>query len=512
MPVYASKRNYLSTIHENAIYEELNRTAKRRGKYITNGPPMMWFEGDPIYEYQIETGDNADYYNENPDFGFGETEVINENDPVEADPVDQDIIEITGALPGTGDGTVIEYDPSQYSNSSPDKNYDPNNTQDPKTAGCPPYSHDRWPQECPQNRTFEWMEDVFTPVKEWGDTFRAADGREPMIWDKHLTLAAQMHATFIAEHYELYEPGNEFYDQWGTIMAYHNEPEWGFGAGLLHRMQRVNRGGPAWSEGVGFTTGEDNTPQGGLCTQKTDYVSEDNPGHFGAWSQASNTKDYVGYGFDVDANGRMIHVFNYADNPPKDSADELDELYTYLPKFYCSQFSDSSELYDMPEIGDIKTSIKTTNHSGWYLLNGQTIDAGTHPIASASATSLFGSSTLQDYNYALLGMDTSKQIGTNAGTGSFTLDIANLPSDWLFVEPVDSTRSFIAVKKDVQSSGTYSNRIINTSENNVDTELAEKIQDKGHVRMNSGIQTAINVQDHIHKRIVNFFVWLDVEV
>jgi len=75
---------------------------------------------------------------------------------------------------------------------------------------------------------------------------------------------------------------------------------------------------------------------------------------------------------------------------------------------------------DMPEIGDVKTSLAEPT-AGWYKLNGQTV---TDPGPVAAATSLFGSATLPDYTDRYL---TQGVPGTTFGSNSVALSQDNLP-------------------------------------------------------------------------------------
>lgn len=311
----------------------------------------------------------------------------------------------TSGIPGIGDKTVNPSRDHEFApTSAAGAGYTPGNTN-PATQGCAPYSHPDWPRICPQSRTWAWQQAVSQPALDFGNTFRQGAGLPDMIWDKFLTLAAQRHATYIVENQANYPPDHAYIPN-----AYPGDPHLealtnSFGETVQVRVFNTGRNPSPEivAEGSGF--GGMNTPMSGICNQKSDWVNASNPGHFGPWAQPGNATRYYGYGFDATPTGnRMWHVFVYANNPPIVDPNSLDELYTYLPKFYCGENvggpqltftpinSDITQLFDMPEIGDIKTSSKTTNHNGWYLLDGQTISFDTDPTTYNNATTLFGGS------------------------------------------------------------------------------------------------------------------------
>lgn len=276
-----------------------------------------------------------------------EDNLIVPEDPVDP-PVDPPITEpgLDLLIPGVGDGSIASYDPTLYNSSIAANNYDPLST-DPATSGCPSYNHPLWPQTCPQKRTWAWMEDVTRPAADFGNVFRNANGKAGLVWNKNLTLMAQRHATFIAEKFSiLYTSGMPLQAQYGYFALHWETAEDdpvhpSYGASLGDRA--VNSGFPngmVGGEGIGLTNstagGEGpNNPMTGLCSQKSDWVDENNPGHFGPWAEPDNTRNYFGYGFDLTSGGTMIHVWVYADTVQGTIVPQK-ELYEYLPKFNCT--------------------------------------------------------------------------------------------------------------------------------------------------------------------------------
>jgi hypothetical protein len=83
------------------------------------------------------------------------------------------------------------------------------------------------------------------------------------------------------------------------------------------------------------------------------------------------------------------------------------------------------EQYDMPESGDVKTSLRDADHSNWYLLDGRLIN--TLPAsAQAVATSLGYAVTLPDASECCV-RGSATYLGEITGTNSVTLSRNQLP-------------------------------------------------------------------------------------
>ena len=83
---------------------------------------------------------------------------------------------------------------------------------------------------------------------------------------------------------------------------------------------------------------------------------------------------------------------------------------------------------DLPKIGDIKPSLLTSDHDGWYLLNGRSVTslstfARTNAIALGFTTLLPNSS-----DRILKGKNISESLAAIGGSDVFTLTQANLPN------------------------------------------------------------------------------------
>jgi hypothetical protein len=85
-----------------------------------------------------------------------------------------------------------------------------------------------------------------------------------------------------------------------------------------------------------------------------------------------------------------------------------------------------SHVYDMPEVGDIKVTVATGNGSqGWFTLNGQTVTGDV--IAEASATTLFGSTTLPDYADSYLRQSSANLAQVEGTNDPIVIGQTNLP-------------------------------------------------------------------------------------
>jgi hypothetical protein len=260
--------------------------------------------------------------------GAGGTGGLEGGDPLPPDSV----------IEGIGDGTIVPYDPTDFNATYPGSNFNSGTTV-PADRGCPPYSHLDYPMTCPQERTFAWQESVFQPVLDEGNVYRAARGLSDLIFDNYLTLAAQRHATYVAENWDtLYAAGMPLNVAHGGLQGAHYElapPDPTFGETVGVRVVNTGRDDPTAAgvaEGIAFGS---NTPMEGLCNQKADYVDNSNPGHFGPWYGIGDLHNYVGWGQDRVPGGWVVQVFVYANDPPGANADTLLELHDYLPKFKC---------------------------------------------------------------------------------------------------------------------------------------------------------------------------------
>jgi hypothetical protein len=83
---------------------------------------------------------------------------------------------------------------------------------------------------------------------------------------------------------------------------------------------------------------------------------------------------------------------------------------------------------DLPKIGDIKSSVNTADHDGWYLLNGRNIS--TLPtIGQTNATSLGFTTTLPNSSDRIIkGKNTSEALAATGGSNSYSIAQTNLPN------------------------------------------------------------------------------------
>ncbi|GAA5086529.1 hypothetical protein GCM10023210_08500 [Chryseobacterium ginsengisoli] len=83
---------------------------------------------------------------------------------------------------------------------------------------------------------------------------------------------------------------------------------------------------------------------------------------------------------------------------------------------------------DLPKIGDIKSSMATIDHDGWYLLNGRNVS--TLPsISQTNAATLGFSTTIPNSSDRIIkGKNTSESINATGGSNSYSVTQANLPN------------------------------------------------------------------------------------
>lgn len=149
----------------------------------------------------------------------------------------------------------------------------------------------------------------------------------------------------------------------------------------------------------------------------------------------------------------------------------------------------------MPDIGDIKSSLLSINHNGWYNLNGQQIDENTRPYAAQNASTIFGGTFLPDLSDTVLSQQSLKTI---SGSNSVNVLIDNLPN----LSLSGSTSPFSDVlNTDLNGSGiqpliggtteSYSTSIISSNAGAVNTSLTGTTNGYFAVAT-SGVSGAIN--------------------
>lgn len=83
---------------------------------------------------------------------------------------------------------------------------------------------------------------------------------------------------------------------------------------------------------------------------------------------------------------------------------------------------------DIPKIGDIKSSMVSTDHEGWYLMNGR--NTSTLPaLAQTNASTLgFATALPNTADRIIKGKNASEAVAATGGANSYTLSQANLPN------------------------------------------------------------------------------------
>ncbi|MCG2418827.1 hypothetical protein K8089_07315 [Aequorivita sp. F47161] len=80
-------------------------------------------------------------------------------------------------------------------------------------------------------------------------------------------------------------------------------------------------------------------------------------------------------------------------------------------------------------VGEVKYSLQTTDHDGWYLLNGRTSASLPNTTAQTNASSLFGSNLPNAENAIATGRNGSEVLGSNTGGSyNYLLTQNNLPA------------------------------------------------------------------------------------
>lgn len=92
------------------------------------------------------------------------------------------------------------------------------------------------------------------------------------------------------------------------------------------------------------------------------------------------------------------------------------------------------ELYDMPESGDVKTSLREADHSNWYLLDGRSVSS-LPTGAQVAAIALGYTANIPDSTDCCL-RGSPSFIGEVTGTSNITLNRNQLPD-----EPITGTTS-----------------------------------------------------------------------
>ncbi|SEQ03392.1 hypothetical protein [Flavobacterium urocaniciphilum] len=80
------------------------------------------------------------------------------------------------------------------------------------------------------------------------------------------------------------------------------------------------------------------------------------------------------------------------------------------------------------QIGEVKHSFATTDHDGWYLLNGRALSTLTPTAQSAASILGYGSNLPDATDRFLKTVDTSESVAIQGGTNTFTLSQAQLPN------------------------------------------------------------------------------------
>ena len=171
----------------------------------------------------------------------------------------------------------------------------------------------------------------------------------------------------------------------------------------------------------------------------------------------------------------------------------------------------TEELYDMPEIGDVKTSIKAADHSSWYLLDGRatsTLPAAVQPVAA----SLGYGTNLPDLTGCFL-MGGTGSVGNVAGDNNRLLTQDHLPNVTLNGTTsaegahghniqLDSVGSFTA--------GTYVGGFSATSGSIQEGSAIGISGDHTHtvgVDLNPTVQTPVDIRPKHY--VVKYFIWME---
>lgn len=275
---------------------------------------------------------------------------------------------------------------------------------------CPEYDQVAagWPITCPTVRTYALMEQATAQVIAEGNRYRESRGMVPLTWNDNLAAAAQWHATYLS-------------DNWDTVATEAQSTPEGEVAGGPHGDDVAERAMNAEFYGVVSQVTEfsaDRTqninPMEAFCQMKKSWEAEQDPNQFYMFTANFEYNTPLGDGYI--GMGWKNNVF-----------------VTVIGR--CSQNIETpiQHLYDMPELGDVKTSTVTTDHLGWYLLDGRAINTlptiqQDNVAALQAAGSLPAGTNLPDAQGAVVGYD-SANVGQVTGTDDVTLTTSNLPTD-----------------------------------------------------------------------------------
>lgn len=271
----------------------------------------------------------------------------------------------------------------------------------PPEEPCPPYTYSPWPIECPTPRTYANMQAATAEVLVEGNRYRASRGYTPLAWNDNLAAAAQWHATYL-------------YDNWNAVELTASSDPQGEVTGGPHGDDVTERANNAGFTGtvaqeirVSDSLDFDVDPMESFCAMKNTWNSETETGDFYMFTAdfEFNTPQgdgYIGIGW---KKGVYVYVIGK-----------------------CSQNEQDHQYLDMPEVGDVKSSIVAADHLGWYVLDGRAVSS-LPQIAQDNATALGFGANLPDATDAVLGRQSGQSPGAVTGTNDFTLARNNLPEE-----------------------------------------------------------------------------------
>ena len=117
------------------------------------------------------------------------------------------------------------------------------------------------------------------------------------------------------------------------------------------------------------------------------------------------------------------------------------------------------EKEDMPKPGDLKYSVLSVDHDGWFLLDGRTIAELPDTAAGNAAQLGFATSIPDAADCVYFGTDWHSQTGTVVGDNERTIDRSMLPVESLTVT-VDSAGEHTHTYDHTHNHGNYVNVIL----------------------------------------------------
>ncbi len=125
--------------------------------------------------------------------------------------------------------------------------------------------------------------------------------------------------------------------------------------------------------------------------------------------------------FNTNVEGMWVYNTATAGTPPNNVMPGL--YYNDGTKWVLMSFNG-----DLPKIGDIKSSVSTTDHDGWYLLNGRNISTLPAAIQTNAINLGFATVLPNSSDRMIKGKNNAEALAATGGSSSYSILQANLPN------------------------------------------------------------------------------------